>query len=226
MELVGGRVRSLRLAVIIRYPSQPGHPEAGRGGGTQPLFANPSPLLAARDTAPFPSRTPCVRFKEWAEASPATEASSPAVLSGQRPDPLLSRVVSLWGMHKRRLLVSRLFLLCGSLQKKHKLPDSIFQERPFKKGRMQGGQEGNLCAPLEAIFPASAFVKRTLAFVFRLEWLPLTSLLRFRISKTSQCSIPSLQRKSDLHVSITHPDAKSSERTAFSLLFHQSSFPL
>ena len=147
-----------------------------------------------------------------------------SLASGQIP--CASRVVSLWGMHKRRLLVSRLFLLCGSLQKKQKLPDSIFQERPFKKGRMQSGQEGNLCAPLEAIFPASAFVKRTLAFVFRLEWVPLTSLLRFRISKTSQCSIPSLQRKSDLHVSITHPDAKSSERTAFSLLFHQSSFPL
>lgn len=32
-----------------------------------------------------------------------------------------------------------------------------------------------------------------------------------RISETSQCYIPSLQRKSDLHVYITHPDAKSSQ---------------
>ena len=110
MELVGGRVRSLPLAVIIWYPSQPrsGGPHlpgaswGGTGRNTAAFCKSFISACSAGTRPPFPTCTPCVRWKEWAEVSPVIRgllSNCPSLWPAAR-SPALVRVVFLWGMHK------------------------------------------------------------------------------------------------------------------------------
>lgn len=123
-------------------------------------------------------------------------------------------------MHKVEVthVTSVLALWVLSREKKKQNPQLYFPRDPLRRAGCRGGG-GTLCTSLKVIFPALAFIKH-IPWHFCSDSNDSPDLCsQVRISKNVQCYIPSLQRKSDLHVYITRR-CKIFREDCLSMLFH------